>query len=344
MTTIDVRDADAAPEGDYWRVRMKVGHQFERSEAAWDRSEVGIWYGAWTADDWRRAVAKHPSDPWQLLRDLPGQLALGWDGAVNVSVVRRFEGIGPHEWCMVYLRGRREIGLARLEPGMRSEDDHPLNQDYGDGRMEVFKYRRVSERKTFRVAELPDAYRLLAAQGRAGTVHRLHAMRDQVRLLARQPDEAGVKRALSALSFDDMIHALGPSAWESVCTAYLVIEHGFVPTGLRTGSTLETIDIIGRCLVTVRTYWPSARRTGTASKSRTTFFRSSRRRVRRARPSISPSAAATGMYLAMSPSWDGTRCCAGSRPNGAASTAVFSLADRLRSTKMVRQLADGYGQ
>jgi hypothetical protein len=32
---------------------MKVAGWRDRSEAAWDRREVGIWYGAWTASDWR---------------------------------------------------------------------------------------------------------------------------------------------------------------------------------------------------------------------------------------------------------------------------------------------------
>ena len=90
---------------------------------------------------------------------------------------------------------------------------------------------------------------VIEANGRCiQAVHRLHAMRDQVRLLAQRPDAAAVRRAFSALSFDDMLDALGPSAWESFCTAYLIIEHGFVPTGLRTGSTLETVDIVGRCV------------------------------------------------------------------------------------------------
>ena len=234
------------PEVEFWRVRMKVGHEFERSEAAWDRGEVGVWYGAWTADDWRRALAVDPDDPWPILRDLPHQRALDWGYDVDLSAVRRFEAIAPRDWCVVYLRSKGEIGLARIEPGMRSEEDHPLNQHYDEGLVEVFKYRRIVERKSFRIAELPDAYRLLAAQGRAGTVHRFHAMREHVRLLAGQPDAAGVRRALSSMSFADLIDTLGASAWESVCTAYLTLEHAFVPTGLRTGSTLETLDIVGR--------------------------------------------------------------------------------------------------
>ena len=237
---------EVRPDYECWRVRMKVGGDTERSTAAWDRGEAGLWYGAWSADDWRAAVLAAPSDPWSVLRDLPAQRALGWGEQLDLSPIRRFEAIGSRDWCVVYLKDRREIGLARLEPCLRSEDDHPLNYDYGGGCREIFKYRRLLERKSFRVADLPDAYRLIGAQGRSGNVHRFHAMRAHVRLLAEQSDAAGVRRALSALSFGDLVEALGASAWESLCTAYLILEHGFVPTGLSTGYTLEAVDIVGR--------------------------------------------------------------------------------------------------
>jgi hypothetical protein len=50
------------------------------------------------------------------------------------------------------------------------------------------------------------------------------------------------------MPFDELIDVLGASAWESVCTAYLTLECGFVPTGLRTGSTLPVFDIVGRSI------------------------------------------------------------------------------------------------
>ena len=237
---------DVRKDFECWRVRMKVGGDTERSTAAWERGEAGLWYGAWSAEEWRGAISSRPSDPWSILRDLPAQRALGWGDRLDLSPAVRFEAIGPRDWCVVYLKDRREIGLARLEPGLRSDDDHPLNHDYGGGRKETFKYRRMVDRKSFKVAELPDAYRLIGAQGRSGNVHRFHAMRTHVRLLAEQGDAAGVRAALNALSFGDLIEALGASAWESLCTAYLILEHGFVPTGLSTGYTLEAVDIVGR--------------------------------------------------------------------------------------------------
>jgi hypothetical protein len=31
----------------YWRVRMKYGACEELTREAWNRNEIGIWYGAW---------------------------------------------------------------------------------------------------------------------------------------------------------------------------------------------------------------------------------------------------------------------------------------------------------
>jgi hypothetical protein len=44
----------------------------------------------------------------------------------------------------------------------------------------------------------------------------------------------------------EFLELLGPSSWESVCQAYLSLEHRFVPTGLRCGGTLPDLDIVGR--------------------------------------------------------------------------------------------------
>ena len=147
-----------------------------------------------------------------------------------------------------FLRGRGELGLARLELELQSADDHSLNQRYSDNKYEIFKYRTIVEKKTFALAQLPDAYRLLPSQGH-GNLHRFHGMRGHVQLLAEYPDAKAVRAAIAAMPFDQLIDILGASAWESVCTGYLTLEHSFVPTGLRTGSTLPISDIVGRSTV-----------------------------------------------------------------------------------------------
>jgi hypothetical protein len=71
-------------------------------------------------------------------------------------------------------------------------------------------------------------------------------MSKHIELLANSEDESSVYRALATKSFDELIDLLGASAWESFCEAYLILEEGFVPTGLSTGRTLPTLDIVGR--------------------------------------------------------------------------------------------------
>jgi hypothetical protein len=225
---------------------MKVAGDRDVSTSAWDRGEVGIWYGAWSAEEWREACRIAPNDPWTVLGGLPHQSFLQWDRPPDINAVRRLEAIGPDDWVVVFLRDRAQFGLARLEPGMYSDETHELNQFYPDlGATEVFKYRRIASSKVFNIMDLPDAYHLLAAQGR-GNVHEFHGMRPHVRLLAESDNVEAVQTTLAALPFDELIDFLGASAWESLCTAYLTLVHGFVPTGLSTGLTLPTFDIVGR--------------------------------------------------------------------------------------------------
>lgn len=234
------------PEARFWRVRMKVRDRGDVSTTAWDRGEVGIWYGAWSAEELKRARQDNPREPWVQINGLEHQQALEWGNSLDISTIERFEKIGPDDWVVVFLSDRAQFGLAHLEPEMHSADDHELNQPYPTpGVKEVFKFRRTINTKVFRIEDLPDAYHLLAAQGR-GNVHEFHGMRNHVRLLAESKNVQEVRATLSRMPYDDLIDFLGASAWESVCTAYLTLEHGFVPTGLSTGYTLPIFDIVGR--------------------------------------------------------------------------------------------------
>jgi hypothetical protein len=229
----------------YWRMRMTVGGVRDVSAEAWDRGQVGVWYGAWSAQELEQALEVDPADPARILRGLPHQLRLEW-GQLDLSTVLRFQAIGPDDWVIVFLRDRAEFGLAQLEAGMRSEDGNPSNHAYPElEAQEVFKYRRIRNSKTFSIPDLPDAYHLLASQGRAN-VHEFHGMRPHVRLLAESEDVAAVRASMAAMPLDVFLDFLGAVAWESFCTGYLTLEHGFVPTGLATGRTLPTFDIVGR--------------------------------------------------------------------------------------------------
>jgi hypothetical protein len=41
----------------YWRIRLK-NEQGEFTRQAWDRDQVGIWYGAWSVDDLKNAAVQ----------------------------------------------------------------------------------------------------------------------------------------------------------------------------------------------------------------------------------------------------------------------------------------------
>jgi hypothetical protein len=45
----------------YWRIRLK-NQDGDFTGAAWERSEIGIWYGAWSAEDFRNTNDQHRSN------------------------------------------------------------------------------------------------------------------------------------------------------------------------------------------------------------------------------------------------------------------------------------------
>jgi hypothetical protein len=225
----------------YWRIRMKVGNEHERTREAWDLDEVGIWYGAWTAQDWQEAIQRYHDDPRRHLNSLAAQQDLGWEVTKGYAdAAWRFADIAETDWVVVYLRDNQTIGLARVAGKLSSNPNHPLNTD-----AECFKYRKLKDKKTFEIGHLPDSYMLLGTQGR-GNVHQFNSMADHVRLLADSKTETEVFQTFAQMSFDDYIGFMGPSEWESLCVAYLMFEEEFVPTGLRVGRTLSTVDIVER--------------------------------------------------------------------------------------------------
>ncbi len=221
----------------HWRFRLK-NSSGDFADKAWDREEVGVWYGAWGADDLKEAIINHSGNPQQYLMGLPSQLALGW--TIDASPAVRFHNIERDDWIVVYLQKSREIGLAKMYGDIQSSKDHPLNNDE-----EIYKYRKIHQKKTFKLDKLPDAYQLIPTQGR-GNVHQFNVMRSHIELLADCSDELSVNNRLKEMQFDQLLNFLGASAWESFCFAYLTLEYNFLPTGLSTGRTLPTADIVGR--------------------------------------------------------------------------------------------------
>jgi hypothetical protein len=228
----------------YWRIRLNTQGQGEFSRRAWDRNEVGVWYGAWTVNDLDAAFSRSSNLAGLAsnLNALPAQRNLGWNVTTNyVGTAQRLKSIPEDDWVVLYLSDTREIALAKVQGPLCSDPKHPFN--LGDG--QVFKYRKLSAKKTFDLLRLPDAYRLLPAQGR-GNVHQFGGMLEHVRLLAGHQNEDAVNLAFIQKPFDELLDVLGASAWESFCFAYLIWEEGFVPTGLSIGRTLPTVDLVGR--------------------------------------------------------------------------------------------------
>jgi hypothetical protein len=223
----------------YWRIRMKDDKQADHSEEGWKRNEVGIWYGAWTADD--LAKAEKMDNPLEYLAHVRAQMSLGWSPSNNfLNTARRFAGIPDGHWVILYFGSK--LRVAKIRGQLRSEPNHPLNRSSG----EVFKFRHIEAKKEFDLEKLPDVYRLIPSAGR-GNVHQFNGnYRELVRLLAESPDEQAVQESIRSRPLEEALDLLGDSGWESLCLGYLILEENFVPTGLLLGRTLKDYDIVGR--------------------------------------------------------------------------------------------------
>ena len=218
-----------------WRLRMSA-HGKDYTEDGWQAGELGIWYGAWSADD--LSHARQADD----LNALLEQQKLGWKVRKSYyDTAVRFRDIAESDWVLVYLKRQRCLGLAQLGKPLQSRDQHIFNDKDG----EVFKFRQITKKKSFFIEELPDAYQLLAAQGRSN-VHELPSMRQHAEALLQYNSSEELLTYVRTLELSDLLDFLGASGWESFCMAYLIAEHRFLPTGLSPGRTLAVLDLVGR--------------------------------------------------------------------------------------------------
>jgi hypothetical protein len=223
----------------YWRVRSRDANRVDRGVDFWTRREIGIWYGGWTATDWLAVADKSDRDIAEYLSSLPRQIACSWPVPSRyVQTMRRFASITADDWVVGYYGG--SIHLGRLDGPVQSSLDHPLNCG-----KEVFKFRRLQERKSFPLSELPDSYRLIPSAGRSN-VHQYHGTTlNLIRWLAASSNSNEVAERVAETPVGEWLDLLGPSEWESVCLGFLIEKEGYLPTGLSVGRTLPELDIVG---------------------------------------------------------------------------------------------------
>ena len=224
------------------------GKDFTKS--VWEEGLVGIWFGSWDIADLYAAYgAYRPKQNHEvtnleierhinsLLHDraLPQNMR-----AAFVPTIKTFdENLIEGTWVFTYFDGKLHFGqIADVKPN--DEPCFAWNQEH-------FKVKPVENCKSFEVAKLPDAFRLLASAGQQ-TLHQLKSYKKLVSILIAARDVDDVLSAIRRLSLPEWIDALGPKGWESVCTAYLILEYGFLPAGLLIGGTLANFDIVGHDL------------------------------------------------------------------------------------------------
>jgi len=217
---------------------MRAGDYGDYTERAWERREVGVWYGAWTADDFRQALDQ--AQPHEFLSALPEQQKLVWRVSPQYfQTTKRFADISRDDWVVVCFK--QKIHFARLVDEFSSSRDHAFNLPNG----EQFKFRRIEPVKSFALASLPEPFRLIPQAGR-GNVFEYRGLGKLIELLVESSDEAEITSKIASLPLGQWLEILGPGGWESTAFAYLILEEDFVPTGLAVGRSLAVFDIVGR--------------------------------------------------------------------------------------------------
>lgn len=241
------------------RIRMHPGQFGEYSSRAWDRGEVGIWYGGWTPEDLRRA--RKSTDGPRVLSESTGHQPLrNWSNWGNVSksyfnTAVRFADIPEEDWALMAFPALGDdkdptywLSLGHLDPELLSDEEHPFNLRHDPPKSkELFKFRRLRDKKKFRLSKLPEVFRLIPQTGRLN-VFQYGDLNTLVSWLVDARCEEDVWSRFRELKLVDLIHALGPKGWEALAEAHLIIQEHYVPVGLVVGKTLKSFDLLGRSL------------------------------------------------------------------------------------------------
>jgi len=220
------------------RMRSKCnGTDF--TKASWEAGFVGIWYGGWTASDFDRLKVRFDGEALNTeLSKRNRKARLTWDVSRGMmSTVWKFWDMDSStDWVFTQFDGC--IHIAKL----RGQD--VLDAPQFDHNREIYKARRIHNKKKFEIARLPDCFRLLASAGQ-GNCHEVKGTRPLVSLLAECRDVEDLLHKWNAKPLSERLELLGPKSWESVALAYLILEEGFLPAGLSVGRTLPVFDHVG---------------------------------------------------------------------------------------------------
>lgn len=249
-----------------WRVRMKYSPtERDFSFEAWKRGEVGIWYGAWSVEDFRKAreTSKEQESLEGYLNRVPAQEELGDKAKIDrrgMQTISRFfghsEGDAKHDalrendWVVVICTDEsrtKTINLGRVKGDPKDSQNHELNTGPKGSRFkERWKYREIVDQKSFAISSLPDFYRLIPQYGRQGNVFQFRKnYLDAINILIKCRDVSDVQEEYEAMDDYRRLDLMGPIIWEALCLGYLIRMKNFVPTGVSVGGTLESFDMVG---------------------------------------------------------------------------------------------------
>lgn len=247
-----------------WRVRMKYSpEEKDYSSTAWKHGEVGIWYGAWSVEDFEEARNRKEGSIEDHLNRLPTQrelIRLNAQATVRkreIDTVKRFFGIASNnneamsenDWVVVCSDDDNEtnIHLGRLKGSPKNKKGHALNLRPSENAVKEFwKFREVIDRKSFRLSALPDFYRLIPQYGRQGNIFQFRGnYLNAINVLVRCRNVAEVQNEFKDMTLDQRLNLMGPEIWEALCLGYLIRVKNFVPTGVSVGGTLKNFDMVG---------------------------------------------------------------------------------------------------
>ncbi len=232
----------------YWRIRMNFGTGGKDvAKPAWENDKVGIWYGGWSAKDLEEALQKGtPDEQRDWLSNVPAQRQLFEVTWQFFDTSLRFKRIRELDWVYVYFDDA--LHFAHVTGPLESDGDSKFNEknpSFPSAPPELFKYRSIGAKKSFRLGRLPASFLILRSAGRSNVYEHNNSYWHLVKMLAECEDESEVVERFRHLSLSEWLEWADDKTWEAICEGYLIFEKDFVPTGLGIGGTLADLDIVG---------------------------------------------------------------------------------------------------